>query len=83
MKHTTARKLITLILCGFFLTGCGTFFSTADKAAKKIGTGIRYYCDSTDRDVRLLFRERVNYYAAPNEITVTCARDGKVLRSRS
>jgi hypothetical protein len=63
-------------------TGCGVLAPQIDKAAKGAGKLVTFYCDNvTLPEVRDELRAKVNEYAAPNSIAVTCASGGPVLKS--
>lgn len=71
------RKIL-LIAIVVLVPGCAQLIETSDRAAEKIGEGVTYYCDKVPADVRAQFRAKVNQYAAPNSVQVSCA-DGATL----
>lgn len=65
-------KIAALLLIVMGLSGCELLLRAEDQAAKRIGDGVTWYCENLTPDLREHFREKVNEYAVPNTVTVTC-----------
>lgn len=79
-----AKIKISLLFLGLAigLDGCALLGDPLEKAAKAGGKTVKYYCANvTIPEIREKIRERVNHYAAPDSIAVTCASGGPVLNS--
>lgn len=72
-------KNALLLLTMMALSGCALLMEPTDRAAEKIGEGITYYCENVTPALRQTFRDRVNFYAAPNVVAVQCAASGEIL----
>lgn len=66
--------VLMLLLLAVALAGCSTITGVTETAAKRIGEGVRTYCEETIPDVRATFRAKVNEYATPHTVSVNCAQ---------
>ena len=65
-------KYLTIILCGFALSGCAALSDEITKAAGKVQDGVDTYCEEVDQAQREKFRAEVNPTPDGNSIVVTC-----------
>lgn len=73
-------RALVVVSVAASLNGCALFSDQLETAAKGGAKLINFYCDNVSLpEVRQEIRERVNHYAAPNSIVVTCAKDGPQL----
>lgn len=83
----TQSKIIMLRVCllvglAIGASGCSIFSENADKVAKAGGRLVTFYCDNiTVPEIREEIRAKVNAYAAPNAVAVTCANGGPALNT--
>lgn len=75
------KKLLWAILL-LPLSGCSLLANDVEKVAKAGGKLVNFYCANvSDESIRLQIREKVNSYASPNTVVVTCAGGGPQLRA--
>ena len=66
------------------VAGCSLLGDPLEKAAEGGGKLVKYYCKNVSvPEVRAKIRERVNFYAAPDSVQVTCAEGGPALTAGS
>lgn len=66
---------LALIVAIVFTSGCTLLGEVSERAAKRIGSGVKIYCEETIPDVRETFRRQVNEHAAPHSVRVDCEGD--------
>lgn len=70
-------KYLTIILCGFALSGCANLLSlegrAIDETVDALVEGTDAWCDNTDQAFRDKVREQANAKLAPRSVAADCA----------
>lgn len=54
------------------ISGCAYLAQSTDDVAQGVASGVTFFCDNADVNVREQFSKMVNKHAAPNSISVHC-----------
>ena len=66
------KKIILLVISVSVMSGCAFLDPYADKAADRVASGVKKYCENVDPIYRQQFRDKVNEKLAPTNIVVDC-----------